>query len=158
MRLIMQYVLPAVSGIFMLFWPAAMQISFLTTSLFSLTQSWAFRQPKFRKLLHMTPLAKPAKPAGESPTYLAPTTMAAAAEGEASRRKGFLGGAFSEIRGAMGQLRSDANRKLNESEGLGGHSRLTRRELKDARAYERRRRKEIEMENEMRKNQRLGNR
>ena len=154
MRLIMQYVLPTISGVFMLFWPAAMQLSFLTTSLFSLTQAWAFRQPGVRRFLRMTPVIKHVKPAGERLTYMSPAA-ATTAEQQASQKKGLIGGAFTEIKGAMNQLGSDARRKLNEREGLSENSRLTRRELKDAQAYERRRRKEIEMEAEMRKNPRV---
>ena len=66
-------------------------------------------------------------------------------------KKGVLGGAFTEIKGAVNQLGTDAKRKLNESDGLGATTRLTRRELKDAQAYELRRRREIEMQAERKK-------
>ena len=154
----MQYVLPVISGTFMLFWPGCMQLSFFTSSMFSLLQAYLFRQPVVRSFLRMSPIVRPPKPtitAATNPMYLSPTNPAnTTAAATTTDKKGLWGGAYSEIKGAVNQLGSDAKRKLNERDGLGENSRLTRRELKDAKAYEQRRRREVEAEAEMKQSRR----
>ncbi|KAI9871628.1 MAG: Mitochondrial inner membrane protein oxa1, partial [Pleopsidium flavum] len=63
MQKLVIYVLPAMSGTFMLFWPGAMQLTFFATSMMSMIQATLFRNPSFRAWVGIYPLPPhPAKP------------------------------------------------------------------------------------------------
>ena len=138
-RLVMLYGLPSFTCVFMLFMPACLQITFAFTSIFALAQGRLFRYPPFRKWLNMTPIPLKPKPAG-SPyegilnKYQPPSL-------ESTAKKGIVSGAISEIKGAATGVMQSAKETMESRKPT---TRLTPAELRRAKAYEERRRKEIE--------------
>lgn len=150
------YGLPSIMGLLMLNLPAALQFSFAFTSLLSLIQTSVFRLPGFRRWAGIYQL--PPEPAG-GPTAggaaTAPKTVYSGmlntyqppnASGETAKeeKKGIIGGAVAEMKGmsneAMRSLKNYVGEKKDEE---GGRKRRTKLQLREAKAYEERRRKEI---------------
>ncbi len=147
------YGLPVLSGLFMLAWPGAMQLTFFATSIMSMIQATMFRKPWFRTWLGIYPLPdKPLTPTtgadpapkstynGTMTLYQPPSFTAPVVE----EKKGLIGGAMSEITG----MRNEALKSLKKVVGTdtpetGGRKKRTAAELKQAKAYEERRRREI---------------
>ena len=143
-----QYVVPAVSFIVMSFWPAAITINFTVTTLFSTLQVFVLQAPWYRKWRNLQPFMQSPNSGGGATqssykgviTTTARSASANVSEPEASQ-KGFLGGAVSEIKGALKQTTKRAKTMVNESSG-----KRTEAEKKAAQKYEERRQKEIEQE------------
>ncbi|MCJ1313182.1 Mitochondrial inner membrane protein oxa1 [Agyrium rufum] len=62
MRVLLQYIMPLITGVFMCFWPAGLQIYFFTSSMFSLIYSACIRRPTVRRFLNLTPVIKQLPP------------------------------------------------------------------------------------------------
>ena len=52
------YFLPALTGLFAIWWPVGLQIPIFLNGIFAITQGSLFRQPWFRKLCNIQPLGK----------------------------------------------------------------------------------------------------
>lgn len=144
------YGIPLLSGSFMLFWPACMQLSFFFTSLFSMGQAWLLRQPWMRNWLGIQPLPEPLTSSGATSSYKGtmnlyqPPSNAPPPE----EKKGVIGGAISDIKSSFSQV-ADKARSVADSQTK-TTTRRTAAELKYAKAYEERRRKEMENETAVR--------
>lgn len=155
MKRFMTYGLPALSGLFMLAWPGAMQLTFFATSMMSLVQATLFRNPSFRQWLGIYPLPSqpvtPAPGAAQTPKSSYDGTMTLyqppdANTGEAAEKKGILHGAISEIQGMKTEAIKSMKKVVGATNESGGRRKRTASELKAARAYEERRRREIAQE------------
>ncbi|MCJ1241425.1 Mitochondrial inner membrane protein oxa1 [Varicellaria rhodocarpa] len=151
MRTLFQYFLPAMSTLITLFMPGALQVTFATTSLASLIQTSLFRQPWFRSTLGISKYIPPTPPAAPQTRY--PGTMSvyqppSPVESTESEKKGVVGGAISEIKGAAKQVMSSARRSVEQRQGAKAGGRLTAAELRRAKEYEERRKQELEFEKE----------
>ncbi|MCJ1392762.1 Mitochondrial inner membrane protein oxa1 [Xylographa bjoerkii] len=140
------YGLPAMSFLFMSFWPACVQLTFTTTSAIVLGTSSLFQHPRIRTFLGISTL--PTRPSatdtgpykGVMNVYQPPS-----AESELAKRpNGVFGGAVADIKGAAKQVMRKA-RDYQEKKGKSG-GRLSAGELRRAKAYEDKRKKEIERE------------
>lgn len=138
------YGMPLTTLVFMLFMPACLQLTFAFTSMVALLQGRLLRYPPARKFLGISPLPQKPKP-GANPSspykgtlnrYQPPTPMPA-------EKKGLLGGAISELKGAASGVMKSAKTSMEEKKPK---TRLTEGELRKAKAYEERRRREIEQE------------
>ncbi len=152
--------LPAISLIFTSWLPASVQISFFVAGLCSFVQSTLFRQSWFRSFFNMTPLPARA-PAGSNPAappspYKGTMKIAAnpvlssrelsgrfeAADEKKEVKKGVLGGVLGEVTGTFKGLGSKAKETYNKQTDNG----RAKQKAKEAKAYEEKRRKEIEMD------------
>lgn len=62
---VFSYFLPALSGIFAIWWPAGLQIPIFTSGLLSMVQAYLFGRPWFRNFFGMQPVhAKKVEPSG----------------------------------------------------------------------------------------------
>ena len=129
----------------MLFWPGCMQLTFATTSVLSLGQAHLLRRPWIRNWLGIQPIPKAAPASGKPSSPYAGVLNTYQPPEPAKERKGIVGGAIADIKGAagnaMGRLRKRADDKLKAKS-----PRLRQREVQQAKIYEERRRREIEME------------
>ena len=152
MRTIFQYLLPAVSVTVTYFMPAALQVTFLTTSVLSLFQMYLFRQDWFRDALGVTKMVPPTPPdAPGSAQTRYPGVMSlyqppSPAEPTIPEKKGIVSGAISEIKGAAKQVMTSAKQNVEQQQGAKPGGRLSAAELKRAKAYEERRKQELEIE------------
>ena len=139
-----QYIIPVVTGLFSLFFPAALQMTLLVTSVFTVSQSYLFRQPGFRRFLNIHPMPEPPKP---DPTKTVINVRA--------RRKGQTGSEPPEEKkrgwaAVQARLESAYDDLLKKGKEIQGQyvpdEKLERRsaaEKKQAKAYEERRQREI---------------
>jgi len=139
------YVLPPISFMIQLFWPAGLQFTFFISALISLTQSSLLRQLWFRNLFGIQPLpqhmgvnaqAKTEAYTGTINRYQPPTSPGAAPE----KGKGFLGGALSDIQGAVSEVVKSGKKMMASKKGANG--KRTAAELRHAREYDARRKRE----------------
>jgi len=158
------YVLPPLGGLFMCYWPGALQFTLLVQAIISLVQSTAFKQPWFREMLGIHPLPGPGDLKPNTNTYSGTinksTTLDPAAE---AKKKGIFGGAQADIRSAYSAMKDKAKDYQQKSGDVGKRS---RNEIEHARKYDERRRREIaqlkfeqeqrRLEDEERKQRRLG--
>jgi YidC/Oxa1 family membrane protein insertase len=142
------YVFPAMTGTVMLFWPGCMQITFFTTAVLSLSQSWLLRQPWLRQYLGLQPLPPPSTKSpprtpytGTMNTYQPPAKTASLPE-----KKGIIGGAISDIKGAAGQAVTSAKGALAIDQDAKKTRGRSSEELRRAKLYEEKRRREIAQE------------
>ena len=145
LRNFMQYGLPSLSFFFMAWWPAGMQLTFATTAVLSFFTSTLLRNPAVRSFLRIEPLATaPASDTAASPykgimnVYQPPTPSE-----ESEKSKGVIGGAVADIKGAAKQIMGKA-KEIQSKQDAGG--RLTAGEIRRAKAYDDRRKREIEQE------------
>jgi YidC/Oxa1 family membrane protein insertase len=145
MRNAMYYGLPSLTFLFMLWWPACMQLTFATTSVLSYITSSLLRNPAVRSFFRISPF--PTKPASDAATgpykgvmnvYQPPKPP-----GEMEKPKGVIGGAVADIKGAAKGIMGKAKEMQTKKE-TGG--RLTAGEIRRANAYEERRKREIEQQ------------
>lgn len=141
------YGLPVVTLVIMLPWPAALQLSFVISTIFSLAQSLLLRSVLFRRWAGITPMPPPPTPssaAGDSP-YMGSLNLGTSAKrvigvsatsspATPPKKAGGLGGivdkAVSDMKGARDELTKQVQ-KYSGSSG-GGNK-------KAAEAYEKRR-------------------
>jgi len=140
------YVLPPASFLIQLFWPAGLQFTFFISGVISLIQSSALRQRWFRKLLGIQPLphqmGSSTKPKTEAYTgtmnrYQAPASPTAGPE----KGKGFLGGAISDLQGAVSEVVKGGKKMLDKQKTETG--KRTAAELRHAKDYDVRRKREV---------------
>lgn len=142
------YVFPGMTGAFMLFWPGCMQLTFFTTAMLSLSQSWLMRQPWLRQYFGLQPLPSPStNPPPRTPytgtmnTYQPPAKTSPLPE-----KKGIIGGAISDIKGAAGQAVTSAKSALAIDQEATKTRGRSSGELRRAKLYEEKRRREIAQE------------
>lgn len=141
----MLYAFPVLMTTFMLYWPAALQLTFAITSMLSLTQAHLLKEPWMREWLGIQPLPKPKSPSSKSAytgTLTKYQTPAPSSDGPA--QKGIFEGAISDLKGAASQVVKSARAmRSNLLEEKTGTQRRTPTELRRAKAYEEKRRREI---------------
>lgn len=144
MKTVMIWVVPTISSIFMLFWPGALQLTFACTSMFSFAQASCLQQPWIRTFLNIQPLPKPEK---DTPRSSPNATHGYEDPSKPSAKKGLIGGAIAEVKGAASQVMKTA-RNLRDSpeDELKGSRKRSPADVKRAQAYDERRRKEIAQE------------
>ena len=126
--------LPGVSGVIVVFWPAGMQLCFCITALFSLLQSRLLRSNEFRKFIGIQQLGQPVV-----------IHQPARANSAANPQKG-PSGVMSELKSGAAGLWKQANKRMEVYQKPTG--RRTPAELKHAKAYDERRKREIALERE----------
>ncbi|MCJ1385783.1 Mitochondrial inner membrane protein oxa1 [Xylographa soralifera] len=139
------YGLPLMSFLFMSFWPACVQLTFTTTSIIALGTATLFRNPSIRTFLGISNLPVP-RSATDTGPYKGVMTVyqPPSAKGEAEEPKGVLEGAVADIRGAAKQVMGTARNFQDRKPKSGG--RLTAGELRRAKAYEEKRKRELDIE------------
>ncbi|MCJ1287617.1 Mitochondrial inner membrane protein oxa1 [Xylographa opegraphella] len=141
------YGLPMMSFLFMSFWPACVQLTFTTTSIIALGTATLFRHSGIRTFLGISDLPMPQAATDSGPykgvmnVYQPPSANAEVVE----EPKGVLGGAVADIKGAAKNVIGSA-RSYQERKSKSGGGRLTAGELRRAKAYEDKRRRELEIE------------
>lgn len=145
LRSAMQYGLPALSFLLMVWWPACMQLTFATTAVLSLFTSSLLCNPAVRSFLGVRSFpTAPASGAAAGPykgvmkVYQPPKPP-----GEMEKPNGVIGGAVADIKGAAKQIMGKA-KEIRTKKEAGG--RLTAGEIRRAKAYDERRKQEIEQE------------
>lgn len=138
----MLYGVPLLTSCFMLFWPGALQLTFAFTSILSLLQSYLLRQPWMRNFLNIQPLPIP-KPAGAASPYAGTITQHESTPSTPPVKKGVLGGAISDIKGAASQVVKTARNLRDSPDAKRGSRRRSPAEVKRAQDYEARRQREI---------------
>lgn len=139
------YVLPPFSFLIQLFWPAGLQFTFFVTGVIGFVQSSILRQLWFRKSVGIQPLPQHmgvnTKPKtgvynGTINRYQPPASPSATPE----KGKGFLGGAFSDIQGAASELVKAGKKRMGTGKTEAG--KRTAAELRHAKDYDARRKRE----------------
>ena len=130
------YVFPVMGGLFMIWFPAGLQLTFCTTALLASTQAALFSSPRFRNLVGMQPLPKPASP--NPLQYQAPSSASPAAP---KAPTGLFGGVKTALSDYQKKYSHLAPGKVESSK-----DRLTDAEKRHAKTYEERRQKEIARE------------
>lgn len=141
-----KYFLPGISGVIVMFWPAGMQLSFCITAFFSLTQSVLLRSNDFRRLIGIQQLGQ--QPYASNPsTYQGTITkyLPPGADSTANPQKG-PSGVISEIKSGASALWKQAHKRVEDRRKPTG--RRTPAELRHAKAYDERRKREIALEKE----------
>ncbi|KZF20281.1 hypothetical protein L228DRAFT_285006 [Xylona heveae TC161] len=168
-------VFPLMAGGFMVYWPAALQLSFFFSSVFGLLQAFLLKNPTFRAMVGIPPTPPPqsgstpgpasTSPIGPksplagritiSPNYQPPTaqsTIAAASEAadakseQPKEKKNFINSTISDVKGMSNEMMKSARKYMGtEASAPGERSVVEKRQNK---AYEERRRREIESENQ----------
>ena len=95
-RKMFQYAIPVGGGLFMLAWPAGLQLTFCCTSLLAATQATLFSSNRFRDLVGMQPKPKPNVPKGQYLQYQAPSSTPSKT-GTETGVLGTLKGAVSDV-------------------------------------------------------------
>lgn len=130
MQKVMLYVLPGMTGIFVLYMPAALQLTLTLTSVIAMSQAIVFNNPNFRRFVGIQPLPR------REPPPPAPR--------DASPKKAGLGGMVSSFKSTFdemvkaGQQATAAKNNVKET-----GQRRTAAELKHAEAYEEKRLRDI---------------
>ena len=128
----------------MIFWPAGMQLCFCITAIFSLVQSRLLRSNDFRKFIGIQQLgqqpyaSQPSSYKGIITKYQPP-----GATSTANPQKG-PSGIISELKSGALALWKQAHKRMEDRQKPTG--RRTAAELKHAKAYDERRRREIALE------------
>ncbi|PGH04221.1 hypothetical protein GX51_03566 [Blastomyces parvus] len=163
---IMLYGLPILSTVCTSFLPGILQMFFTTTSVLAIGQSYAFRHPSFRAITGMAPLSKPtvtttvSEPKvrileaqtsnpGQAPVEIEPVPKVSFIDRFVTRFQNSVSSTRKKMEAYAGQ-----NEKVEKHADGTLKSRLTKKELKDAIAYENRRRNEIAIERETRNKER----
>ncbi|MCJ1434297.1 Mitochondrial inner membrane protein oxa1 [Xylographa pallens] len=159
MKIMFTYGLPLMSFLFMSFWPACVQLTFTTTSIIALGTATLFRHPGIRTFLGISDLPTPRSATDIGPykgvmnVYQPPSATEEAAE----KPKTVLGGAVAELRGAAKQVIGSA-KSYQERKAKAGGGRLTAGELRRAKAYEDKRKRELDIEKWEAEGRRIGRR
>ena len=166
-RKFMQHGLPAISFMFMVWWPGIMQIYFATTGALALAQARAMSNPKFRELVGITPLpvrvqepepvqershivragkvidVKPRTSSDNNGVHIAP---------KASFIDRGIDGVkswFKETRQSMEDMVKQYQGEQGEGKEDAGPKRFTNEEMEQVKSYNERRRMQVEHEREM---------
>ena len=136
----------------MIFWPAGMQLSFCITAIFSLIQSRLLGSNAFRKFIGIQQLGQ--QPYGSQPPTSYKGTITKYQPPGASTANSQKGpsGVVSELKSGASALWKQAHKRLEDRQKPTG--RRTAAELKHAKAYDERRKREIALEREAEKAER----
>ena len=140
------YVLPPIGGLFMIFWPGGLQLTFFMSAMISNIQATLFRHAGFRTLVGIQPLPDPAAPKSRSqkyPRYQAPSSTPSNVETPK--------GIFGNVKGAVSDIMKLGERFSPVSRQQAQKGRLTTRERQHAKSYDGKRRREIAREAEMKR-------
>ncbi|MCJ1290676.1 Mitochondrial inner membrane protein oxa1 [Xylographa carneopallida] len=141
------YGLPLMSFLFMSFWPACVQLTFTTTSMIALGTATLFRHSGIRTFLGISqmPTLRSATDTGPYKGVINVYQPPSASEAVAEEPKGVLRGAVADIKGAAKNVIGTA-RNYQEKRSKSGGGRLTAGELRRAKAYEDKRKRELDVE------------
>ena len=139
--MVFQYVVPVVGGIFMLRWPASMQLTFCITASFGALQATIFANNRFRDLVGIQPL--PSAQSQPNPQYQAPSSSPSSPETPT--------GVVENIKGTVSDIMKAGEQYQSKSKQQAQKGRLTEGEKRHAEAYEERRRREFAQEEAMRR-------
>ena len=149
MKRLLKWGFPICSTVFTAWWPAVMQLSFFTTSIMALLQSYLFRQPWFRKFWRIQPLSpqnSPGAPTGPEPGYrgmVIPTTAREVPREPQTSQGGVFGNVGSKFKANLADLQ-ERSQKFVDKNQTKPTSRRSAAELKEAKRYDEKRRKEME--------------
>lgn len=175
MKPVLLYVMPGVFGLFLIFMPAVLQVSFFTAATLGMIQGYVFRQPGFREKMGLLPIIPPGTPPPNTkaaqraqtssspsklrvvtpkPQYSAPTVKSTIDEADSDllSKMGPVGTAWKDIKKSMDEIWVKANKisSARPNATLGGkESKRDMRELERALGYEKRRKVEREREAEI---------
>ena len=168
MQKVFLYVIPPLSGLIMIGWPAALQLTFFTTAMISFSQSWFLRQAWFRALIGIQPLPQhhnvinvkknePSPYTGTMTRYQPPGhavekkkhVLEQKEHASEQKRRGGVSG----IKSALSHWWKESKKKAQEwqqqpPQNIG---RRTPAEIKHAKAYHERRERELAQEREMKR-------
>ena len=142
-RKIFAYVIPFGGGLIMLAWPAGLQLTLCFTSLFAALQATLFSSDLFRSLVGMQPKPKPNTSKKPNLQIQAPSRTSS----KAATEPGVLG----TLKGAMSDIVKAGEQYAPKPKQKDPNSRLTVAEKRYADKYEERRRREIEAEEGMKR-------
>ncbi|KAL8914560.1 MAG: hypothetical protein Q9172_007061, partial [Xanthocarpia lactea] len=149
MKRLLKWVFPICSTVFTAWWPAVMQLSFFTTSIMALLQSYLFKQPWFRKFWRIQPLSpqnSPGAPTGPEPGYrgmVIPTTAREVPQESETSQGGVFGSVGSKFKANLANLQERGQKYVDKTQAK-PTSRRSAAETKEAKRYDEKRRKEIE--------------
>ncbi|EFW16083.1 Mitochondrial inner membrane protein oxa1 [Coccidioides posadasii str. Silveira] len=173
----MLYGLPVISTTAMSFWPAVLQLYFASTSLLALIQAYLVTSPGFRKLAGVEPLPSKAKPVGPNEPgasgssgriRVIPTTARVVPEAQQNpeqqvyspQKVSVIDRTLDNVKQGFRDVQKQVQEKMDEMAGDKTEKnpdgtpkappRLSKQELENAAAYEKRRREQLEMERELR--------
>ena len=139
--MVLQYVLPIAGGVFMLRWPASMQLTFCITASFGAIQATILANAWFRELVGIQPLQNAqSQPNPRSQALSSPPSSPETPTGIVANIKGTV----SDIMKAGEEFQSKSKKQAQKG-------RLTEGEKRHAEAYEERRRREFVQEEAMRR-------
>ncbi|KAJ9296914.1 hypothetical protein DTO217A2_8720 [Paecilomyces variotii] len=172
------YGLPAISFVFMAFWPSALQIYFCTTGAFALCQAYLLNSPSFRRRFGLEiPIpalqtsAGPSQAGGDNTPSRGLRLIYDAIEAEKAKAAkameekpaanvSIIDRAINSVKEGSNKFRSEMQEKMNELSGQGpvtnadgtpaAPPRLSEKDLKMAEDYDKRRREEEEWKREER--------
>ncbi|KAL2825939.1 60Kd inner membrane protein-domain-containing protein [Aspergillus cavernicola] len=176
MRKLMLYGMPILSFAFMAFFPSALQVYFITTGIFGYAQSCLINHRPFRRFMNIeNPNPQnPSGPSGQNPVDTGRALRLLTAELDAERAKlaqsqntavheqkiSFIDRAINNIKESKDKLAKEASQKIEEIGGTGPKKnpdgttaeapRLSKKDLKLAEDYEKRRKEEEEWKREER--------
>ena len=136
-----QYAIPVFGGIFMLAWPAGLQLTFCTTSLLAVIQATLFSSDRFRNLVGMQLKPKPNAPKKQHLQYQAPLSTPS----KPTTGPGVIG----TLKGAVSDLVKIGEQYAPKPKAKKA-SRLTDAEKRHAEKYEKRRQRELAAEEGLR--------
>ena len=138
-----RYFLPGLSGLIMIFWPAGMQLTFCITAMFSLLQAALLSKNKFRRLIGIQELNQ--QPITRALSSYTGTITKYQPPGATNSPKG-PSGVILDIKTGASSLWKEAYKRVEERQKPTG--RRTPAELRHAKAYDERRKREIALEKE----------
>ena len=145
-RILFLYVVPPVSGLFMIFWPGGLQLTFFISALIGAIQAMAIKSNFLRSLMGIQPLPEPPVPGPQiqtRPQNQAPSSTAS--DPKVSK------GMFGYIKGTVSELQKAGEKFTGVSRQQAEKDRLTPAEKRYAMGYEAKRNRELEREAEMKR-------
>ena len=146
--MVFQYGMPLFGGIFMIPWPAALQLGLFFSAVISALQATLFRAVWFRNLVGIHTSPKPAAPKSQSqtyPRYQAPSST--------PTNPGSWNGMFGTVKGAVSDIVKVGEKYSPTLRQQSQGARLTTQEKQHAKAYEEKRQREITREAETHRQQ-----
>ncbi|OAX77886.1 hypothetical protein ACJ72_07809 [Emergomyces africanus] len=159
------YGLPVLSTVCTSFLPGILQMFFATTSVLAICQSYAFRNPSFRAMTGMAPFPRPpAAPSTADPKVRIIEARTSNPEQpahiETVSKVSFIDRFISSFQKSIKTTRQKMESYAGQNEKVEKYAdgtpktRLTKKQLEDATAYENRRREELAIERETRNRER----
>lgn len=114
----MAWLMPGLMLAFVSFQPAALQLSFMTTSLCGVAQGRFFQIPSVRKALGLYPLFRPGQPQASSPTLKesAVRTQSATMSGYQAPKSQASSGMFGDVKKAWKQVKTGVRHQMGVGE------------------------------------------